>query len=119
MATRHSSPPNAAGHLPAAEGPPDPDIAAFLRTLEGERGASQHTLVAYARDLAYFASFTHAQGLTGWEQVTPPVARRYVVVLDRRDARAGCRSFSRLRKFGLSCARQTYRRLGGCVTARS
>jgi integrase/recombinase XerC len=86
--------------LPGPEGPPDPDIAAFLRTLEGERGASRHTLVAYARDLAYFASFIRAQGLTRWDQVSPPVARRYVVVLDGRYARAAvARHLSAIRSF--------------------
>lgn len=100
MATRQSSRPSAAGRSPAPEAPPDPDVASFLRTLEGERGASRHTLVAYARDLAYFASFIRAQGLTRWDHVTPPVARRYVVVLDGRYARAAvARHLSAIRTF--------------------
>lgn len=78
----------------------DPDIAGFLRALEGERGASPHTLTAYGRDLAQFASFVHDQGMTGWEQVTPSLARRYVAGLSRHYARSAiARQLSAVRTF--------------------
>jgi tyrosine recombinase XerC len=78
----------------------DPDVAAFLRTLEGERGASRHTLVAYARDLTSFASFARTEGIARWDQVTPHMARRYVTVLDRHYARtAVARHLSAIRTF--------------------
>jgi tyrosine recombinase XerC len=100
MAARQSSSPNAAGRLPAPVTPTDPDIAAFLRILEGERGASPHTLAAYGGDLTRFASFARAEGLTRWDQITPQVARRYVTVLDRRYARTAlARHLSAIRTF--------------------
>ena len=78
----------------------DPDIVGFLRALEGERGASAHTLTAYGRDLAHFASFVHDQGVTVWEQVTPSLARRYVAGLSRRYARSAiARHLSAVRTF--------------------
>lgn len=91
MAAQHKSPPPRA---------PNQDVAAFLRTLEGERGASAHTLAAYGRDLVQFASFVHSQGVTAWEQVTPPLARRYVANLSRRYARSAiARQLSAVRTF--------------------
>ncbi len=89
------------GH-PAGPGREDPlpEVAAYLRTLEGERNASGHTLLAYARDLRGFVAFLRRQGLTRWDQVTPAVARRYVVELDRRYSRASiARQLSALRGF--------------------
>jgi integrase/recombinase XerC len=77
-----------------------PDIDAYLRTLEGERNASSHTLAAYARDLRAFAAFLRRQGVSGWDQVGPEVARRYVVELDRRYSRSSiARQLSALRGF--------------------
>lgn len=100
MATRHLSPPTAAGRSPAASGGTDPDVRAFLRALEGERGASPHTLVAYGRDTRQFVAFIRGEGVTAWDQVTPHLARRYVAFLVRRYARSAvARHLSAIRTF--------------------
>ncbi len=68
--------------------------------LEGERGASAHTLVAYGRDLREFAAFVHGEGVVRWDAVTPQLARRYVAWLDRRLARSAiARHLSAVRAF--------------------
>lgn len=78
----------------------DADIAAWLRSLEGERNVSRHTLAAYRIDLAQFALFLRAEGVTTWEGATVQVARRYVAYLDRQHARAAtARKLSALRVF--------------------
>jgi site-specific recombinase XerD len=56
----------------------DAEIAAFLRTLEGERGVSPHTLIAYRRDVRRFARFLRQEGVERWSDVTIAVSRRYV-----------------------------------------
>src|SRR5947208_15276224 len=102
MAARQSRPPTKTRRMlkaPAAPGS-DPDVAGFLRSLEGERGASPHTLVAYSRDLAQFARFVHDQRFTASAQVTPPLARRYAASLSRRYARSAIvRQLSAVRPF--------------------
>ncbi|MDQ7820145.1 MAG: tyrosine recombinase XerC [Armatimonadota bacterium] len=94
------SPAAPSGRVPDPPADVPPDVAAYLRALEGERDASAHTLAAYARDLRAFAAFLRRQGLVRWDQVTPEVARRYVVELDRRYARSSiARRLSALRGF--------------------
>jgi integrase/recombinase XerC len=65
----------------------DDDLAAFLRFLEGERGASAHTLRAYRHDVLAFVGFLRREGVTAWGAVTPALARRYAAHLVRRFAR--------------------------------
>lgn len=74
------------------------DLASFLRSLEGERGVSVHTLAAYRRDIRQFLGFLQSSGIPDWHEVTAQVARRYVAHLDRRYARAAvARNLSALR----------------------
>lgn len=80
----------------------DDDLASFLRSLEGERGVSPHTLLAYRRDIGRFLRFLREQGVTEWTGLTTPLARRYVGHLDRCYAR---RSVAR----HLSALRTMYR----------
>ncbi len=55
----------------------------FRIHLRGERNASSHTLRAYASDLAAFAAFSKAAGLSpqGWDK---PFLRRYLILLQDR-----------------------------------
>jgi len=78
----------------------DRDLAAFLETLEAEAGASPHTLAAYRRDVEAFRRFLAAEGVRGWDAVTPAVARRYLASLHGRYARGSiARRLSALRTF--------------------
>ncbi|MBI3997738.1 MAG: tyrosine recombinase XerD [Armatimonadetes bacterium] len=79
---------------------PDPDLAAFLRVLEAEQGASPHTRAAYRRDIEAFHAFLRSEGIRGWDRVTPAVARRYLAAMHRRYARTSmARRLSALRSF--------------------
>jgi integrase/recombinase XerC len=93
---------SAASHR-GARGPagaPDPDIEAFLTTLEAERNASAHTRAAYRRDLELFRRFLRGEGVGGWHAVTAAVARRYLATLHGRYARSSiARHLSALRSF--------------------
>lgn len=74
------------------------DVTAFLRALEGERGVSPHTLIAYRRDITRFVRFLRKEEVATWDAVTAPIARRYVASLDRRLARSAiARNLSALR----------------------
>ncbi len=78
----------------------DREVRAFLEELEAEQAASPHTRAAYGRDLDAFWNFLQGEGIAGWAQVTPGVARRYAAVLHRRYSRASvARHLSTLRSF--------------------
>lgn len=79
----------------------DADVGAFLRALEGERGVSPHTLIAYHRDISRFVRFLTEEQVASWDAVTAPIARHYVASLERRRlARSAiARNLSALRTF--------------------
>lgn len=66
-----------------------PDLAAgielFLRELAGTRGASEHTLRAYGRDLAELARHLEALGIEDARRVTPRTLRGWLAGLAERD----------------------------------
>jgi site-specific recombinase XerD len=60
-------------------------VGRFLQALGAERGASPHTLRAYAHDLHDLLGFLASEGIRRWEDLTLPALRRY---LSRLVARA-------------------------------
>ena len=56
----------------------DPHIEVFIGHLQGMRGASPHTVKAYAEDLTQFAQFARTHGLTSAEAVTTALVRAFV-----------------------------------------
>jgi len=59
-------------------------IAAFLRHLEVERGASDHTLRSYRTDLGQFRTYLGETGVTSLEAVDARALRGYLAWLHRR-----------------------------------
>ncbi|MFT7486994.1 MAG: site-specific recombinase XerD, partial [Candidatus Paceibacteria bacterium] len=76
-------------------------IDRFLRHLGATRGASEHTLKAYGRDLADLANFLEGAQISDPSSVNPRVLRRYLVELeDRKLASASVqRKLSSVRSF--------------------
>jgi integrase/recombinase XerD len=60
-------------------------VESFLAWLELERGLSNHTLQAYARDLVQCAQFMEAQGAAGWASVDGALVSQWTAELSRRD----------------------------------
>ena len=60
-------------------------IDRFLHELRAARGASPHTLKAYARDLSELGAFLEARGLAEPRQVTPLELRAFLAQLDERE----------------------------------
>ncbi len=54
------------------------DVAAFLSRLRDQRGLSQHTVIAYRRDLAPFLDFCHAHAVTDWNILDEHLIRTYI-----------------------------------------
>lgn len=73
----------------------------FLRQLQVIKKASEHTVRAYARDLADFVSFLEAEGVDGWGQVTRNVLRHYLNWLFAKgyERRSIARKLSSVRSF--------------------
>lgn len=55
----------------------DDSIEWFLDHLRVERGASEHTIVAYRGDLLQAASYFDGLGLPGWSDLTPALSMSY------------------------------------------
>lgn len=60
---------------------PEAAIARYLRHVSIERGLSQNTLGAYARDFARYAEWLASQRIENLEQVTPETLSEYVAHL--------------------------------------
>ena len=87
----------------------DPPIEAFLAYLSGVRGASSHTIRAYAEDLAQFAEFAGARGIGGPGRADVSLLRAYIAGLttERALARASvARKAASLRAFFRYLVRQ-------------
>ncbi len=82
----------------------------FLEMLAAERGASPHTLKAYAADLADFAAHAHAAGESA-SAASVPVLQGYMAALHARglSARTATRRLSCLRQFHLHLLREGLR----------
>lgn len=75
----------------------------FLDYLESVRRYSPHTCNAYARDLRQLEQFCDAQGIDGWDHLSPDLARGFVAQLHRKGL--GARSIHR----SMSAGRSFYR----------
>ncbi len=86
----------------------DTHIDAFLTYLAHERGASPHTLKAYAEDLGQWAQWAREQGIVDAAQADAAHLRAYLEALqDRRLARASrARKTASLRSFFAFLARR-------------
>jgi integrase/recombinase XerC len=59
-------------------------LGKFLDHLRIERRLSPHTCVSYRRDLERLQVFCRAQGLSGWEKLTPAHVRAYIARLHKQ-----------------------------------
>jgi integrase/recombinase XerC len=87
---RRSSPRDLTGH-----------VDAFLRELAATRGASEHTLRAYGRDLAELVEFLERRSIAAPRDVRPRTLRGFLVELDDRGLARGTvqRKLSAVRSF--------------------
>jgi len=101
--------------LPSARWPPwtkcliDSHIDAFLGALTALKGASPHTVKAYAEDLRQFATFAEARGVMDAAAVDTALLRAYLQHMNQADlARASrARKTASLRSFFTFLARQS------------
>jgi integrase/recombinase XerC len=82
----------------------DPDMVSFMRYLEVERNASEHTLSNYVRDIQQFAVYTwgdEAKPPLAWNRADRYSGRRFLAQLSRegRAPATICRKLSCLRSF--------------------
>ncbi len=83
---------------------------AFLHHLEAVKGASPHTVKAYAEDLDQFAAFAETQGVTDIRAADPALLRSFLAHLESLGlARASrARKTASLRSFFAYLARQSF-----------
>lgn len=84
----------------------------FLAWLELERGLSQNTLAAYARDLAHFSKYLEQQQITDWNKVDEHTIRAWTSHLSREDyARSSqARKLSTVRTFARHLVQEDVRK---------
>ncbi|HOU13388.1 MAG TPA: site-specific tyrosine recombinase [Anaerolineae bacterium] len=61
------------------------ELQQFLRYVQFERGYSANTIVAYEGDLAQFAEFAQASGMTEWKALHPDLLEDFVVSLQDQE----------------------------------
>jgi site-specific recombinase XerD len=78
-----------------------PQLDAYLRRLDAERGLSPHTIAAYRRDLTQFAVFCDRLGIQRFEDIDRRIVRRFLAQLDTRKyaRRSVARKASAIRAF--------------------
>lgn len=74
-------------------------IAEFLDHLKFQRGASEHTVQAYRRDLVQATSYFAAKGLDRWSELEPPLVTHYQTSLGPLAPSSAQRKMSALRSF--------------------
>ena len=84
----------------------------FLVWLELERGLSENTIAAYARDLTHFAQYLKLQKITDWSKVDEHIIRTWTSDLSRADyARSSqARKLSAIRTFARHLVRENIRK---------
>ncbi|WP_342629019.1 tyrosine recombinase [Nguyenibacter vanlangensis] len=102
--------PRAAAEDPAADGPQDARVEAFLEMLAAERGAAVNTLQAYARDLRDLSEHAARAGRTPAD-ADSGLLREYMATLVAAglSARTQARRLSCLKQFYLFLAREGIR----------
>ena len=63
----------------------DEQVQGFIRYLKREKEASPHTVDGYVRDIVQFVDILQLQGELDWQTLDLAKARRFVVLLQRRD----------------------------------
>lgn len=74
-------------------------VEAFLDHLRFQRGASEHTVQAYRRDLGQAMAFLLKLGVNDWEDLATPVVSRYQTSLGKLAPSSAQRKMSALRSF--------------------
>lgn len=76
-----------------------PPVEEFLDSLRHQRGASEHTVAAYRRDLGQCIRFLAGLGLEDWTTLDDPQVARYQTSLGRLAPSSAQRKMSALRSF--------------------
>lgn len=86
-------------------------VEGFIAWLELERGLSNNTRMAYARDLAQAASFFKDQGFPDWGSIDPAATSAYAEAMGKKYARSSqARKLSALRMLARHLVRERIRK---------
>ena len=86
-------------------------VEGFIAWLELERGLSNNTRMAYARDLAQAAGFFKERGLSNWESIDPAATSAYAEAMGKKYARSSqARKLSALRMLARHLVRERIRK---------